>query len=580
MYEFVRRYLGKDNAETAEVTGSNQSNKKYTSHKFWVHPDNAIEVKTFVLRHLPVLVYNPQPSTETKSSGHDPTITSLYFDNEKFELYTDKVLKKKDATSLRLRWYGPLSKASEIFLERKTMHRAGDDAEGAAEERIALKEKYVNDFIEGNYSMEKTIQKIKDRKTNDEVEKYQSLVGGLQRFIQDNDLQPVLRASYTRSAFQIPGDDRLRISLDMDLALIREDALDSDRPCRDSDNWHRRDIDDSGMEYPFSGLRKGEIVRFPYALLEIKVRDREREWVRELMASHLVHGAPRFSKFVHGVSVLFEDYVNSFPFWLSDLEEDIRKDPRKVWEVEQARKKKQIEDETVAGSFRAAIRDFGDREIPAESLFVPHTEASDSIPRVRPQKAESKMLPSEPAVLEEEGESNDALNLPHRGGASAVENLRQLFPSFSSSRYGQAHSRGDVVLPAGIHKPNNLLMYAGEVKVESKVWLANQRTFIKWMHITVLLATLGVGLYNGAGPENHIARGISLAYTAIAVFAGAWGWAMYMWRSRLIRERSGKDFDHVFGPIVVCIAVAVALVVNFVFKVGFSLVEYPCSLLG
>jgi len=104
------------------------------------------------------------------------------------------------------------------------------------------------------------------------------------------------------------------------------------------------------------------------------------------------------------------------------------------------------------------------------------------------------------------------------------------------------------------------------LKVEAKVWLANQRTFIKWQHIAVLLATLSLGLYNSAGVNNTTARILSIIYTAFAIFAAVWGWYVYMWRSRLITERSGKDFDNVIGPFVVTIGLACALILNFVFK--------------
>ncbi|KAA8894495.1 VTC domain-containing protein [Sphaerosporella brunnea] len=582
MYDFVRRSLHEEQPEGVEPATTTSAhpvagNKKYTSHKFWVHPDNIIEVKTFVLRRLPVLVYNPQPSTELSKSaaGQDPSLTSLYFDSPKFQLYTDKVLKTKDASSLRLRWYGKLSEANEIFMERKTIRSEADDSEGAVEERIALKKKYVNDFINGRYSMEKQVQKTKDRKSEEEGEKYEALVQSFQRFIQENDLQPALRASYTRTAFQIPGDDRVRVSLDTDLALIREDALDSERPCREPDNWHRRDIDDAKMDYPFSNLRTGEISRFPYALLEIKLRENELpkrtvEWVQELMASHLVHAAPRFSKFVHGVAVLFDDYVNSFPFWLGELEEDIRKDPRKAWDAEQERKKKQNEEELAVGSLRATARDFGGRGTPLGSYRATPTQGghgAEAAPKGDTQ-TDTKMLAREGPEIEEIDDSEEethAENVERSG--STLSGLRQLFPSFSSSRYGRAHSgRRDVILPAGVRKPERLLMYSGEVKVEAKVWLANQRTFIKWMHIVVLLASLSVALANAAGPENKTAKFIAYAYTGIAIFAGIWGWAMYMWRSTLIRQRSGKDFDSVFGPLVVCLALAVALVVNFILR--------------
>jgi len=108
------------------------------------------------------------------------------------------------------------------------------------------------------------------------------------------------------------------------------------------------------------------------------------------------------------------------------------------------------------------------------------------------------------------------------------------------------------------------------VKVEAKVWLANQRTFIKWQHVSVLLASLSVGLYNAAGQDNDVARALALVYTIVAVLTAAWGYGIYMWRVDLIQRRSGKDFDAITGPIVVCVGLIVALVLNFVFKVSFS----------
>ena len=34
------------------------TNGEFQSFKFWIHPDNLMEVKTTILRHLPVLIYN------------------------------------------------------------------------------------------------------------------------------------------------------------------------------------------------------------------------------------------------------------------------------------------------------------------------------------------------------------------------------------------------------------------------------------------------------------------------------------------------------------------------------------------
>lgn len=549
----------------------------------WVHPDNILEVKTFVLRRLPVLIYNPQPSKEVQASRRDPTINSLYFDNPQFSLYHDKLSKAPEAASLRLRWYGRLSDKPDILLERKTMRDS--DSEGAVEERITLKEKYVTDFINGNYSMEKTIQKMKDRpnKNGEDVNKYEALVQSLQDFIQEKKLEPMLRAVYTRTAFQIPGDHRVRVSLDTDLALIRDDCLDEDRPCRDPEEWHRKDIDDAEMEHPFSALRKGEISRFPYALLEIKVLEsglhgRSKEWVNDLMNSHLVKEAPRFSKFVHGISVLFDDHVSSFPFWLSELDtKDIRQDPKQAWEVEQQKVKKQIEDETIVGSFRPGSRDFGGRSAPFANTpnryEVTPPIAERGLPQIAPQGEDArKSGPDEQSSDDKDSEEDDsdAEDLAEVSlSAATVSGLRNLFPTFSTSRYGRAHRKPNVPvkLPPGVQKPGILIMHSGPVQVEAKVWLANQRTFLKWQHVSVLLASLSLGLYNAAGKHNYIAQWLAVVYTAIAVFAAGWGYTMYMWRSRLIRERSGKDFDNALGPVVVCLALAVALAINFMFQV-------------
>ncbi|PUU84004.1 VTC domain-domain-containing protein [Tuber borchii] len=589
MYAFVRENIDRDandhgQTRTSSVASGPQphGSRKYISHKFWVHPDNILEVKTFVLRRLPVLIYNPQPSKEVQASRRDPTINSLYFDNTQFSLYHDKLSKAPEAASLRLRWYGRLSDKPDILLERKTMRDS--DSEGAVEERITLKEKYVMDFINGNYSMEKTIQKMKDRPNNngEDVNKYEALVQSLQDFIQEKKLEPMLRAVYTRTAFQIPGDGRVRVSLDTDLALIRDDCLDEDRPCRDPEEWHRKDIDDAEMEHPFSALRKGEISRFPYALLEIKVLEsglhgRSKEWVNDLMNSHLVKEAPRFSKFVHGISVLFDDHVSSFPFWLSELDtKDIRQDPKQAWEVEQQKVKKQIEDETIVGSFRPGSRDFGGRSAPfvntPNRYGVTPPIAERGLPQIAPQGEDAKKSgPDEQSSDDNDSEEDDsdAEDLAEVSqSAATVSGLRNLFPTFSTSRYGRAHRKPNVPvkLPPGVQKPGILIMHSGPVQVEAKVWLANQRTFLKWQHISVLLASLSLGLYNAAGKHNYIAQWLAVVYTAIAVFAAVWGYTMYMWRSRLIRERSGKDFDNVLGPVVICLALAVALALNFTFQ--------------
>lgn len=167
------------------------------------------------------------------------------------------------------------------------------------------------------------------------------------------------------------------------------------------------------------------------------------------------------------------------------------------------------------------------------------------------------------ARVEEDSDSDDDV-VP--AGKTQKSGLASLFPSFSTSKYARRQQR-KIQLPPGIRDPGVWIKDQGPVKVEAKVWLANQRTFIKWQHVSVLLASLSLGLYNAAGEGNNIARALAVVYTCIAAFTLAWGYIMYMYRAKLIRERSGKDFDAITGPLVVCVGLAVALCLNFGFKV-------------
>ncbi|CAG8789911.1 28479_t:CDS:2, partial [Racocetra persica] len=292
LYHIVHQGLGSDQSSSSSnfpsVTASSAvlpSRERFMrqSHKYWIHPDNVMEVKTTILRNLPVLIYKP---------GTDASVTSIYFDNEAFELYQDKVDRKPGDQLIRLRWFGNKELTNEIFVERKIREQGEEEIK----DRFLIKEKYVDGFLKGTYSMDKTIKKMKEN--------------------------PVLRTYYNRMAFQIPRDDRVRISLDTEYYMIREDNFGVKR--RQGDAWRRTDIDDAD----FGKLSQSECTKFPYAILEIKLNldgEPEPNWVKELIKSGLVEEAPQFSKYVHGVATLFTSQAPSLPYWLPNIDKDILK---------------------------------------------------------------------------------------------------------------------------------------------------------------------------------------------------------------------------------------------------------------
>ncbi|RSL39580.1 hypothetical protein CEP53_013954 [Fusarium sp. AF-6] len=563
MYFAIRQQLEEGGDQLPldlESQGETHNGERYTAHKFWVHPDNLLEVKTVILRHLPALVYSEQSAKELDGSD-SPSITSLYFDNRQFDLYGEKVNRQAEATSLRLRWYGQLTTRPEIFVEEKTV-----DDKGSRELKFSIKDKYVKSFVDGDYKMDKAIQKMKRQSfTPEQVDAYKKTVNAIQEFVKEKGLSPVLRANYVRTAFQKPADDRIRIAIDTDVAFIREDTLDRDRPCRDPNEWHRLDIDDSEMTYPFKKMNQSEVNRFPYALLEIKLKEdglRKRpSWVEDLMSSHLVHATPRFSKFVHGVAVLFEDYVNNLPFWLSDLEGDIRKDPQKSFEEEEQRRAQRHEDVMAVGSLIGAGAKSGSYK-PTQSSPVSKSYLADRMSKDSIAQALNNRTSRAPNG-EENGEGSSRQQEEQQERSYGT--LSSVIPGFSLSKYSKAKRASQQALPEGVVAPTEWIKNAGELKVEPKVWLANERTFLKWQHICILQGGLAVGLYTAAGKDT-VASIMGLIYVLIAVFAGAWGYGMLRVRRTMILERSGKDFDNMIGPMIISVSLMVALILNFFFQ--------------
>ncbi|GJE96248.1 SPX domain-containing protein [Phanerochaete sordida] len=300
--------------------GGNQSAFVRQTTKYWVHPDNLVHLKLAILKHLPVLVFNPDKEFEQK----DAAITSIYFDNEDLELYLGRLEKTEGAEAVRLRWYGDVDQKT-IFVERKT-HREDWTGEKSVKARFPIKEHLVNAFLRGEYTMDEEFQQLvaKGKKTQEEVDSMIQLANEVQYSILTKKLMPVMRTFYNRTAFQLPGDARVRISLDTELTMVREDNWDG--KIRAGDNWRRNDI---GIDWPFEQLPPSDKELFKYGVLEVKLQTQYGQeppvWVTDLVSSHLVEAVPKSSKFIHGCATLLPERVDLVPFWLPQMDVDILK---------------------------------------------------------------------------------------------------------------------------------------------------------------------------------------------------------------------------------------------------------------
>ena len=603
LYAFLGDNFGTSSTPAGLSSVVGEDNADYTTYKFWVHPENVMEVKTRILRHLPLLVYGSnKPSgsnNDDEQQPSDPTITSLYFDNPSLELYDAKLQKNEISPSLRLRWFGKLADKPTITLEKKVVDHTFT-GEFIPDEKFDIKEKYIQRFIEGSYSMEKSIKKMKERGTpQSKLDSYKKSVDDIQSFISEHELSPVMRATYTRTAFQIPGDNRVRAILDSDILFIREDSFDSTRPIRDPDNWHKTDIDSKGLENVLSVLRKGEFAKFPFAVLEFRVFSksssiskgqtpgsvvdghtivpaikRHGKWIDELTNSHLVKEVPKFSKFVQGIASLFaeDDRLDALPFWINELESDIRQDPKQAWEEQKRRIQQAASTPSESSNIRLRTAS-GSRisEIPKIEVTPSGGEPSSAAAIDVAQEVENDVFSDMDYDSTDDGEMEDDTSSQYLGKHKAsslrrrIKNLNLPFLKNRGPRLDMDSEDEEIILPPGVAKPDTLIRTSGPVKVETKVWLANERTFNKWLHITTLLSALTFTLYSSVSKASSETTAVLVAYIlfGLTLFSGLWGYITYMQRLKYIRQRSEQHLDNPIGPIIISVGLLAALIINF-----------------
>lgn len=327
----------------------------------------------------------------------------------------------------------------------------------------------------------------------------------------------MLRTYYKRTAFQIPGDNGVRIALDTDLCFIREDSglFPNDTQHRPDDCWRRPDAD---INFPFSHLKDTDVNRYPYATFEVKLdlgpNEVEPKWVVDLQESGLLEEAYQFSKFVHGMAIMFDTRVPLLPYWLAQIDDD-----RKL--------------------------------LPA----LPSHLVSASKPLVKKGDERTGLLldtkPSYSSIVK--GSTSEG-----EGGTSSQGVLKH---ATSYQQQGTSSSRSDeFMLPAGVKIPKKVTT---SIKVEPKVFFANERTYFSWMQFGTMLATFSLALFNSGDAVGKIS---SIVYTLIAISTLIYGVGLYYRRRELIRARLAGPYDEMIGPTLICFALMFAVGMNAYLK--------------
>lgn len=190
-YDFVRTRGNPVKGDSS--AGGSQQNFVRNTTKYWVHPDNITELKLIILKHLPVLVFNPNKEFEVADSA----ISSIYYDNEDLELYLGRLEKSEGAEAVRMRWYGNVEN-STIFVERKT-HREDWTGEKSVKARFSIKEKLLNGFLKGEIPVATVFEKARKegKKGAKEIADLEALAREVQYTVIANRLKPSMTIAWT-----------------------------------------------------------------------------------------------------------------------------------------------------------------------------------------------------------------------------------------------------------------------------------------------------------------------------------------------------------------------------------------------
>ncbi|EIN10051.1 hypothetical protein PUNSTDRAFT_102032 [Punctularia strigosozonata HHB-11173 SS5] len=103
------------------------------------------------------------------------------------------------------------------------------------------------------------------------------------------------------------------------------------------------------------------------------------------------------------------------------------------------------------------------------------------------------------------------------------------------------------------------------IKVEAKVWFANERTWVSYLNVALLIGTLSIALFNAS--QDQIARDFAYVYAFISVAVLVYGYAIYQHRITMIRRRDPGHFNEIVGPVVISALLFFAVLTNFIMRV-------------
>ena len=382
--------------------------------------------------------------------------------------------------------------------------------------------------------------------SQEEADEWECLVREITQVISSKQLVPVVRTQCMRTAFQIPFDATVRVSLDTNLCMISERGYD----LKDNSVWHRD---------PNLTLAHSEITRFPHAVLEIKLELKGGDamppkWVTDLQNSGMLYEVHKFSKFIHGCAVMFPENARSVPYWVDDvsLRQSILASGggRILVRTDMSEEEKRKMEKPGVGPGANKVYDhllpFGDVENNMTKTATGRTRASRNMtslgsPVIQKEQTSGTTFGNYANYYDDIDDEDEAETC-----------LGWMFP-FCSTK----HNDMSILAPTSVQK------------IEPKIFFANERTFLHWLHAGVILYTIAAGILVFASEESGAewAHWYAMSLLPIALGFCMYALHIFLWRADRIRTRVPGRWDDPRGPYILGSSLVLVLSINFLTKI-------------
>ena len=305
-------------------------------------------------------------------------------------------------------------------------------------------------------------------------------------------------------------------------------------------------------------VQSTEIARFPHAVLEVKLEVKEGStvpsWVTELQNSGMLYEVHKFSKFIHGCATLQSEDVQAVPYWIDDVS---------------------IKESIIASGSGHILagndNDHGDRTSAgpgANQIYghlLPHGTVAENRKDVTGRTSSQKVSDKALGDAFDQKYTNYGLGYQNEYGEDEDDDDEAcdcaLWPSLACTTLtGGLGFATDESAPTSIQK------------VEPKVFFANERTFLHWLHMGVLLSGVASGVLAFAA-NDAIIQWYGIMLLPLALSFCMYAMHTFLWRAERIKMRVPGRWDDPLGPVIISVALAAVLTLNFFLRL-FDLITH------